>query len=130
MYTLFATFGAVPVLIAVCITRSPPEGSLQGASPEMRSRRRGPAVPASAAVDRKGPQRRPRRSAHDNRPPAPFVIRSHGERSADEIRLRPRRSRDPPYSKGGALDRPRRTMRNTAGKAARSVFRRGACRRG
>src|SRR5260370_29644850 len=101
MYTLFATSGDAIVLIAVCIIRSPPGGSLPAASPEMWSERRGPAVPASAAVDRKGPQRRPRRSAHDNRPPTPFVIRNHGERPSDEIRLRPRRARDQPYSIGG-----------------------------
>src|SRR4051812_41449649 len=103
MYTLFATLGAVLVLIAVCITRSPPRGSLPAAFPEMRSGCRSPAAPAWAAVDQKGPQRRPRRSAHDNKPLAPFVIRNHGERSADEIRPRPLRSQDPPYSIGGAL---------------------------
>src|SRR5690348_106467 len=116
MYTLFAKFGAVLVVIAVCVT-TPPGGSLRAASREMRSGPRGPAAPASAAADRKALRRHLRRSAHDNIPPAPFVIRNRGERSADEIRLRPLRSQDPPCSIGGALDRPRRTMRRTAGKA-------------
>src|SRR5260370_24733370 len=129
MYTLFAKFRAVLVVTSVCVTPSPPGISLQGAPPEIRTGRLGPAVPASAAADRKEPRRGLRRSVHDNIPPTPFVIRNHAERSADEIRPPPPRFRDPPYPIGGVLGRSRRTMRRTAGKAARSVFRRGACRR-
>src|SRR5436305_3122550 len=130
MYTRLATFRAVLVIISVCVTLSPPRGLLPGAPAEKRSGRWDPAVPASAAADRKGPRLGPRRSAHDNIPRAPFVIRNHGERWADEIRPRPRRSPDPPCSIGAAPGRPRRTKRRTAGNAARSVFRRGACKRG
>src|SRR5271165_5242666 len=103
MYTRFVTLGAVLVLmvIAVCVIRLPPAGSL-GAPPHgIRSERRDAAVPASAAADRKGPRRRLRRFAHDNSSPAPFGIRNRGERSVDGIRPRLRRSRDPPYSTGG-----------------------------
>src|SRR5438045_518272 len=130
MYTRLATFRAVLVVISVCVTLSPPRGLLPGASAEKRSGRWDPAVPASAAADRKEPRPHPRRSAHDNNPRAPFMIRSHGEKWADEIRPRPRRSRDPPCSIDAAPGRQRRTKRRTAGKTARSVFRRGACKRG
>src|SRR5260370_34842786 len=113
MYTLFASFRAVLGVTSVCVPPSPPGISLQGAPPEIRSGRLGPAVPASAAADRKEPRRGLRRSVHDNIPPTPFVIRNHAERSADEIRPRPRPVRDPPHPRGRVLGRSRRTSPTT-----------------
>src|SRR5215469_3585237 len=129
MYTPFATSGLVFGVFTDRLIRGPYGGSAQQARLDEKSEYRSAAVAASVAAAQTKPPRRLQQFERDNMRPTTFATRNRAGRSADGIRLQPRRSRDPPCPRYVAPGRRRHTTRKTACRAARSAYRQDGYRR-